>query len=372
MPIKLGLLSSGLGRINRGFEVTTARWYESIKQKPDLQAKVYAGGAYPESVKGWNVPRDILLNSPLRNIARAHERGFWEFCYTVEQVTFGLCLPDLLFFRPQVVWTKEVPLAHFLLVYKYMFGLKYKIIFANGGAFQPSTYKYFDYIQHLHPDSFAEAEASGIPPSKMQVLPNCVFYDKPALSREELRTKYGYAQNDWVVICVAAWNSFQKRLDYLIEEVAKIPDPNIKLLLCGQPELETEALKQLAELKLGDRVRWMTLLPNEVHEALAMADVFTLASFREGLASSIIEAAMAGLPIISHPHSGGKFILQDSTWMTDMSVPGALTERLNEFRAAPVSPEKLKALQSSAQSRFSAEVLADQFVEMVKSVHESR
>ncbi|MFX4963512.1 glycosyltransferase, partial [Acinetobacter baumannii] len=83
----------------------------------------------------------------------------------------------------------------------------------------------------------------------------------------------------------------------------------------GQPELETEALKQLAELKLGDRVRWMTLLPNEVHEALAMADVFTLASFREGLASSIIEAAMAGLPIISHPHSGGKFILQDSTWM---------------------------------------------------------
>jgi glycosyltransferase involved in cell wall biosynthesis len=367
-PIKVGLLSSGLGRINRGFEVTTSRWYESIKDVPDVSAKVYAGGDYPGAVRGWNLERDVLLNSPLRVFGKANERAFWEFCFTVEQVTFSMCLPDLLFWRPDVVWTKEVPLAHFLLAYKYMFGLRYKIIFANGGAFRPETYKWFDYIQHLHPDSFAEAESIGIPTAKMQVLPNCVFYAKPLQSREELRAKYGFAQSDWIVICVAAWNSFQKRLDYLIEEVARIDDPDVKLLLCGQPELETAALKELAEQKLGDRVRWMTLLPDEVHDVLAMSDVFALASFREGLASSIIEAAMAGLPIVSHPHSGGRFILKDDFWMNDMSQPGTLTARLEEIRANGVPYARLVELQKSADARFSKGALAHQFVDMIKHV----
>jgi glycosyltransferase involved in cell wall biosynthesis len=365
-PVKIGLLSSGLGRINRGFEVTTSRWYESIKDAQDVSVKVYAGGEYPGAVRGWNLERDFLLNSPLKVFGKANERAFWEFCFTVEQVTFSMCLPDLLFWRPDVVWTKEVPLAHFLLAYKYMFGLRYKIIFANGGAFRPETYKFFDYIQHLHPDSFSEAEAIGIPASKMQVLPNCVWYEKPAQNRLELRAKYGFAQNDWIIICVAAWNSFQKRLDYLIEEVARIDDPNVKLLLCGQPELETAALKELAELKLGDRVRWMTLLPHEVYEVLAMSDVFTLPSFREGLASSIIEAAMAGLPIVSHPHSGGRFILQDDIWLNDMSSAGALSARLQEIKANGVPASKLAELQRSAESRFSRGALAHQFIDMVK------
>lgn len=367
-PTKIGLLSSGLGTVNRGFEVTTARWYESIKDMPGISAKVYAGGNYPGSVRGWNLPRDLMLNSPLRHLAVAHERGFWETCYTVEQVTFSICLPDLLFWRPHIVWTKEVPLAHFLHVYKYMFGLRYKIIFANGGAFQPSTYKAFDYIQHLHPDSFSEAEAAGIPASRMEVLPNCVFYSKPAQTKQQLRTKYGYNENDWIVVCVAAWNSFQKRLDYLIDEVSKVQDERVKLLLCGQPELETDSLKQLAAERLGSRVKWLTLSPDEVHEALTMSDVFVLSSFREGLASSIIEAALAGLPVISHPHSGGKFILQDDTWMTDMSVSGALTEKLNAFKAQPPSRDQLMRLQSSAQARFSRDVLPGKFIKMCEKV----
>jgi glycosyltransferase involved in cell wall biosynthesis len=140
-------------------------------------------------------------------------------------------------------------------------------------------------------------------------------------------------------------------------------------LLCGQPELETAALQEIARQKLGDRVRWMTLLPAQVHEILAMVDVFTLASFREGLASSIIEAAMAGLPIISHPHSGGRYILQDSRWLVDMSQVGALRERLLALRANGVSAQALRELQKDATARFGKDVLASQFAEMVTHVH---
>jgi glycosyltransferase involved in cell wall biosynthesis len=363
--IKLALMSSGLGRINRGFEITTARWYEAVSPSSRLATKLYAGSEYADAHKVWNIPRDLLLNSPLKIFSAKHERGFWEFCYTIEQISFSLCLADILTWRPEVVWTKEIPLAHFLLVYKYMFNLPYKIIFANGGAFKPSTYKDFDYIQHLHPDSMEEAKAFGIPEEKMQLLPNCVSYKNPALSKEALRNKFGYAKDDWIVISVAAWNSFQKRLDYLIDEVASIEDDRVKLLLCGQPELETDNLKARGAQKLGERIKWMTLRPEEVHEALAMADVFVLPSFREGLASSIIESAMAGIPIISHPHSGGKFILQDQCWLTELNEPNALRRRLLEIRAHGVPADKLAQLKKSAHERFSPAALADQFVEMV-------
>ena len=367
-PIKFGLLSSGLGTINRGFELTTARWYESVRDNQLLETKLYAGGPYPGAWRAFNIPRDLLLNSPLKSLAASKERGFWEFCYTIEQISFSICLPDLLTWRPNVVWTKEVPLAHFLHVYKYMFGLKYKIIFANGGAFSPNTYKDFDYIQHLHPDSFAEAEAIGINPKKMQLLPNCVNYNKPSLSKSELRKKYGFADSDWIVICVAAWNSFQKRLDYLIQEVAAIDDPDVKLFLCGQPELETADLKALAETKLKGRVVWNTLAPEDVYEALALSDVFVLPSFREGLASSIIEAAMAGLPIISHPHSGGRYILEDEEWMRDLSHADTLKQRLLEIRQHGVDQSKLARLQTSCQTRFSQQALSDEFVAMIRKV----
>jgi glycosyltransferase involved in cell wall biosynthesis len=114
----------------------------------------------------------------------------------------------------------------------------------------------------------------------------------------------------------------------------------------------------------------MTLLPHEVYDVLAMSDVFTLPSFREGLASSIIEAAMAGLPIVSHPHSGGRFILQDDIWLNDMSPVGALTARLQEIKANGVPASKLADLQRSAELRFSRGALAHQFIDMVKRVHQ--
>ncbi len=94
----------------------------------------------------------------------------------------------------------------------------------------------------------------------MHLLPNCVFYTTPEKSREQLRQQFGFDKEDYIIICVAAWNRYQKRLDYLIKEVAGLRDPSIKLLLCGHPEAETKALKLLAAKELGANARWLTLL----------------------------------------------------------------------------------------------------------------
>lgn len=68
-----------------------------------------------------------------------------------------------------------------------MFGFKYKVIFANGGAFNPQTYKDFDYIQHLQPESHASALKFGLPSEKNLTLTNFLYFEKSQKTRQELR-----------------------------------------------------------------------------------------------------------------------------------------------------------------------------------------
>ena len=93
----------------------------------------------------------------------------------------------------------------------------------------------------------------------MEVISNCISLDPPADDLALSRATLGLCDSDFVVICVAAWNKHQKRIDYLIEEVARIQDQSVKLLLCGEPEPETADLKALAARKLGSRVQWLTV-----------------------------------------------------------------------------------------------------------------
>jgi glycosyltransferase involved in cell wall biosynthesis len=247
--------------------------------------------------------------------------------------------------------------------------LKFKIIFAHGGGLQPENYKGFDSIQHLYPTSFRDAAEFGIREEKMYLVPNCVSYAIPGESRDEIRESFGFQADDWIIICVAAWNSYQKRLDYLIDEVTALADPNAKLLLCGHPEAETAALRSLAERKLGTNVRWFTLAPEDVHRALYISNVFVLPSISEGLPSAVIEAILAELPVICHPHPGGKYILENDECLVDMSVKGELATQLRALRKEPSQSDYLKTLQQRAVDRFGAGTLAEEFYKMVASVY---
>lgn len=368
--IKLALVSCGLGRVQRGFEISTSRWQTALSSDPRLSLRVFSGGVFPNAEYVWNIARNDILNSPLRIFRTLNERRFWDLCYRLEQTTFSFgFIPKLLLWQPDIIWTKELHLGRLLMVIRRLFHLKFKIIFANGDALDPISYEDFDQIQHLYPDSFEKAVQSGIGEEKMHLLPNCVFYATPGESREHLRQQFGFQRDDYIIVSVAAWNRYQKRLDYLIQEVAALGDPSVKLLLCGHPEAETKALKLLAAEELAKNVCWFTLVPEDVHRALYISDVFVLPSFREGLPNALIEAVMAELPVVCHPHPGGKYILEDDQWLVDMSTKGALANRLKFLRSRPRPEEEIKRLQNRAIERFSADTLAEEFYEMVERVY---
>jgi 1,2-diacylglycerol 3-alpha-glucosyltransferase len=367
--IKLALISCGLGNVNRGFEVSTARLYNTLKNSNAFDVRLYTGGKHEGAKFVWNIPRDEVLRSPLNIVSHFNDRRFWEFCYGVEQISFALSiLPDLFAYQPDVIWTKEVPFGYFLDVYRKVFGFKYKVIFANGGAFNPPTYKDFDYIQHLQPESYKDAIDYGLPPNKNETLTNFLYFQKSKQSKKDLRSSFGYTDEDWVVICVAAWNRYHKRIDYLIEEVAQIADKNVKLMLCGHPEPDITYLRKLADEKLPGRVQWLTLSEARVHEALQAADVFVLPSLTEGLGNAMAEAALAEIPVVCHSHAASRFVLCDEKYMTDLSHPGGLAAKLMQIKEKPPNQEDLAILAKAVHNVFSAEALLPRFCEMVQTV----
>ena len=366
--IKLALISCGLGHINRGFEVSAARWQQALSNETGLNIKLFCGGIYPGGNVVWNCSRNAPITKFLRQMKLLKDG-----C-RLEQISFAYgILPHIFKWQPDIIWTQEYTLGHLLNQFRQRFKLNYKIIFCNGAPLGPSYYKEFDFVQHLTSDSYEDGRQFGIPDNKMQILPHCTIHSKNYTDkRQSLREAFGYTNEDWIVVCIAAWNRYHKRIDYLIDEVAALNAPEVKLLLCGQPEAETDSLKALGEEKLAGRVQWQTLPADRVEQALFLADVFVLPSLYEGLGAVLIEAAMAGLPIVSHPHSGSKFVLQDDFWMTDLSKTGSLTTRLTQLRNDPPAEEKVRDLQTQVINRFSDRVLVPQFYQMVKDCSKDR
>src|SRR5579864_9771966 len=89
-PIKLALVSCGLGRVQRGFEISTSRWQTALSSDPRLDLRVFSGGEFPNAERVWNIARNDTLDSPLGIFRPLNARRFWDFCYRLEQTTFSI------------------------------------------------------------------------------------------------------------------------------------------------------------------------------------------------------------------------------------------------------------------------------------------
>ncbi len=153
-----------------------------------------------------------------------------------------------------------------------------------------------------------------VPRRLLRFVPNGVdteqFRSVSPATRQALRRSLG-VENDFVWLAVGR---FETAKDYpnMVAGFAKVRDRHSAavLLLVGRGTLkeETEALAR--SLGLGDRVRFLGVR-QDVPEIMSAADGYVLSSAWEGMPMVLLEAAAAGLPIVSTAVGGNHEVVCD-------------------------------------------------------------
>lgn len=133
-------------------------------------------------------------------------------------------------------------------------------------------------------------EAGFVTEDKCEVIPNAInpelFYKR---DKVEMRRKYGFDQNDFIVAFVGQWNS-RKGVRRLSDALTKLNNPDIKAIFMGKG----------AEIPSYEHVIFQgTVDHNFLPEYLCCADIFVLPTNNEGCSNAVIEAMACGLPIAS-------------------------------------------------------------------------
>jgi glycosyltransferase involved in cell wall biosynthesis len=105
------------------------------------------------------------------------------------------------------------------------------------------------------------------------------------------------------------------------------------------------------------------------HEAIGeyyrAADVFALASEKEGFGLAYVEALMHGLPIVAYDTPVTRHVLGEFALLRDLSLVGEGTHAIAAALASPLSEQERLARHASARSRFDWTSLREPYVEML-------
>lgn len=163
---------------------------------------------------------------------------------------------------------------------------------------------------------FVRAEylkTSALPPARARLLFNCIDTTRftPGPVDAALRARLGFAPGDFVLMFCGRLTP-DKGIHKLLEALALVPDPRIKLLIVGSPFFGSVARDEFScglerqAAALGDRVRFTGYLANaELPVYYRLADLFCAPALWEEPAGLVaIEAMACGCPVLA-TRSGG-------------------------------------------------------------------
>ena len=118
-------------------------------------------------------------------------------------------------------------------------------------------------------------------------------------ARERLRSDLGIGAGEVLSLTVANLRANKDYPNLLrAARIARDLEPRLRFAAVGQGPLVDEVTALHTSLGLGDRFLLLGFR-RDVHDLMAAADVFTLASAHEGLPVAVMEAFAAGLPVVA-------------------------------------------------------------------------
>lgn len=194
----------------------------------------------------------------------------------------------------------------------------------------------------------------GWPDERIQTLYNRIdisSLSEAQLERAESRRALDLPESAWVVGNVGRLHPDKDQTTLLkgfAEALPGLPEKSL-LVIIGTGRLE-DRLRQLAEnLQITDRVRFLGQVPDARNYFKAF-DVFALTSDHEPFGMVLLEAMVAGVPVICSDCGGGPEVIADAGLLYPLGSTEQLAARLQQM--SRLDAGEIKRYRASVQARL--------------------
>lgn len=368
-PLRVFLVCTGVGIMNRGLETFARNCFDHLQGLDGLDLHLFKGAGEDGERQHclWTIPRTSSLAERIGRVIRRNG-------YVVEQLSSVLPLvPWIRRLRPQVIFYSDSNLGFQLYYWRKWIGVPYHLLFSNGAPIGPN-FPRTDFVHQVTPYYRDLALGAGEPDQRQFMVPYGIdvplgdpSYDPR--HRQELRKKLDLPGDRPIVLSVGAIDpQSHKRMDYLINEIAQLPEPRPFLVLLGHMPPASEIHIQQAQAQLGETGFMARSVPaDQVADYYQAADLFALASLQEGFGRVYLEALSQGLLCFVHDHPVMRYVLGDQGYYGDFSQPGTIAQQLPDLLRQPLSQETMAQRRQSIRDRFSWSILGTKYLEMFQA-----
>ena len=136
------------------------------------------------------------------------------------------------------------------------------------------------------------------------------LFSSPQCNRQIMRESLKLTDNDIAFLVVGRLEK-NKNVGTLIEAISKVKDNRVKLILCGDGELHQNLMEMTDKLGVRGQVCFLGNR-KDMADIYHAVDGFAMASYREGLSRSLMEAMAAQLPCVVSKIRGNVDLIDDN------------------------------------------------------------
>ena len=375
--------------MDRGIEMFFREAFDGLRGTDGLDITLYKGAGEEKLDERvlWNVRR---TGRAARFLGAAIRRD----SYVAEQLsTFPSMVRAVRKHRPDIIFYSDSNLGFQLFRWRKEIGVPFRLLFSNGAPCHP-PFDRTDYVHQVTPFYYEEAIAAGESLDRHRMVPYGINVpqgppDRSENTRRDLRRKLSLPEDRPIVLSVGWISAKQKRMDYLVNEIASLQDYGSTgpgeasqrvvspltvpfLVMLGAIDEESLPIIALAREKLRENFIVRSVPHSEIADYYRAADLFVLASLQEGFGRVFLEALIHGLPVIAHDHPVMRYVLGSEAALGDLSkrqelaalIGGFLREHETIKQQHYEITEGAIRRPEAVRQRFSWTVLRDQYKEM--------
>jgi glycosyltransferase involved in cell wall biosynthesis len=207
-------------------------------------------------------------------------------------------------------------------------------------------------------------------PRRVDVIPNGIPFPDPITSEARQKLRREIAGHEDRALLLAVGRVVQaKGYDDMIEAFTLLHrrDPRPFLAIAGSGRFFDAIKSRISEMRLDDAISCLGVR-SDIPQLLAASDIFVSSSHWEGLPVALLEAMMAGLPIVATAVGDiPKAVTPEAGIIVPPRQPACLADALHELVNAP---ERARAMGHAARARAMQEYSLDTWMKRHIAVYE--